>query len=126
YALLDAVCAPESPEWLREVEAVETLRRIWIEQYQLTDRRAQWRGPDDQPPSSRLITSPYDLDAHYATKRGTSWRGYKVHMTETCDDNAPHLITHVETDEAAASDLEALTPIHEGLERKGLLPGKHL
>src|SRR5262249_16794900 len=52
YALLDAVCAPESPEWLRQVEAVETLRRIWIEQYQLVEGRARWRGPDDQPPSS--------------------------------------------------------------------------
>lgn len=126
YALLDAVFAPESPEWLRQVEAVETLRRVWIEQYQLVEGKARWRGPDDQPPSSRLITSPYDRDAHYATKRGTSWVGYKVHLTETCDQDAPHLIVHVETGEAAASDLDALDPIHEGLERKGLLPGKHL
>lgn len=126
YSLLDAVFAPESPEWLRKVEAVETLRRVWIEQYQLVEGRAQWRGPGDQPPSSRLITSPYDTDAHYATKRGTSWRGYKVHLTETCDDGGPHLITHVETDEAAASDLDALDPIHEGLERKAILPGTHL
>lgn len=126
YALLDAVCAAESPEWLRQIEALEVLRRVWIEQYQLVDGRARWRGPDDQPPSSRLITSPYDTDAHYATKRGTSWRGYKVHLTETCDDAAPHLITHVETDDAAASDLDALEPIHEGLERQGLLPSKHL
>ena len=102
------------------------LRRVWIEQYQLVDGRARWRGPDDQPPSSRLITSPYDTDAHYATKRGTSWRGYKVHLTETCDEDTPHLITHVETDEAAASDLDALEPIHGGLERKDLLPSKHL
>jgi transposase len=126
YTLLDAVFAAESPAWVREVEAVETLRRVWIEQYQLKDERAQWRGPDDQPPSSRLITSPYDVEARYATKRGTSWKGYKVHLTETCDDDAPHLITHVETAEAAASDLDALEPIHEGLERKALLPDKHL
>jgi transposase len=126
YALLDAVCAPESPEWLRHVEAVEVLRRVWIEQYQLVDGRARWRGPDDQPPSSRLITSPYDVEARFATKRGASWRGYKVHLTETCDDETPHLITHVETAEAAASDLVALDTIHEGLERKGVLPATHL
>jgi transposase len=111
---------------LRQVEAVETLRRVWIEQFQLIEGRAQWRGPEDHPPPSQLITSPYDTDARYATKRGSSWRGYKVHITETCDDEAPHLITHVETDEAAASDLDAIEPIHEGLERKALLPGPHL
>jgi transposase len=126
YDLLDGVCGAESPAWLREIEAVQTLRRVWIEQYHVVQGRVRWRGPDDQPPSSRLITSPYDTAAHYATKRGTSWRGYKVHLTETCDDEAPHLITHVETAEAASADLDALEPIHEALERTGMLPGTHL
>ena len=41
--------------------------------------------------------SPYDPEARYARKETTTWVGYNVHLTETCDDGAPHLITHVET-----------------------------
>jgi transposase len=126
YEVLETMSAAESPGWLREIEAVQTLRRVWIEQYQSVEGRVRWRGPDDQPPSSRLITSPYDTAAHYATKRGRSWIGFKVHLTETCEDEAPHLMTHVVTAEAASADLDALAPIHEGLERLDLLPGKHL
>ncbi len=41
--------------------------------------------------------SPYDPEAHYGNKRSITWTGYKVHLTETCEDNEIHLITHVET-----------------------------
>lgn len=44
-----------------------------------------------------MISSPYDEEVHNSKKRTTSWMGYKVHLTETCADEAPHLITHVET-----------------------------
>ncbi len=27
----------------------------------------------------------------------TNWTGYKVHLTETCSENLPHVITQVET-----------------------------
>src|SRR5262249_46655752 len=33
HALLTAVYAPEAPAWLREVSAVETLRRVWVQQF---------------------------------------------------------------------------------------------
>jgi len=32
------------------------------------------------------------------------WVGYKVHFTETCDEDFPHLITHVETTQASIQD----------------------
>jgi len=52
--------------------------------------------------------------------------GYKVHLTETCEDDTPDLITHVETTPAPVAD-GALTPaIHAALEDKQLLPGQHL
>jgi hypothetical protein len=56
-----------------------------------------------------MISSPYDTEAHYACKGSTSWIGYKVHLTETCDQERPHLITHVETTPAPGSDHEAAT-----------------
>jgi transposase len=48
---------------------------------------------EDLPPARLLISSPYDPDARYGKKRNTEWTGYKVHLTETCDDDTPNLIT---------------------------------
>ena len=33
HALLAAVAAPEAPAWLQEVPAVQTLRRVWVQQF---------------------------------------------------------------------------------------------
>jgi transposase len=52
--------------------------------------------------------------------------GYKVHVTETCEDDAPHLITHVETTAGPVSDGAATPRIHQGLDRQGLLPTTHI
>ncbi len=55
----------------------------------------RWRTAGDVPPAERLIHSPYDLDARYSLKRGLAWVGYKAHLTETCDEDRPQLITQV-------------------------------
>jgi len=52
--------------------------------------------------------------------------GYKVHLTETCEEGTPHLITHVETTAAPVADGEVTTRIHETLAQKSLLPSTHL
>ena len=69
-----------------------------------------------------MVASPYDPEVHYARKQSTIWIGYKVHLTETCDEGGPHLITHVETTPAPVVDRDALEDIHAALEAKGLLP----
>jgi transposase len=72
-----------------------------------------------------MVASPYDPDVHYAKKRATSWVGYKVHLTETCDDDRPPLITHVTTTPAPVVDRAALAPLHAALATKDLLPARH-
>jgi transposase len=62
---------------------------------------------------------------HYSTKRGMEWSGYKVHVTETCDEDAAHLVTDVETCPAMRPDMASTGGIHERLAAKGLLPGEH-
>ena len=87
----------------------------------------RWRTDQEGfPPSLLMVASPYDPEVHYAKKRATIWIGYKVHLTETCDEGGPHLITHVETTPAPVVDRDALEDIHEALEAKGLLPDTHL
>jgi transposase len=73
-----------------------------------------------------MLNTPYDLEARYSIKRNTTWTGYKVHLTETCDDDSPQLITHVETTPATTPDWNTTERIHPALAAKGLLPAEHL
>ena len=86
----------------------------------------RWRDPRNSPPPAIRLDTPYEPEARYATKRTTSWVGYKVHLTETCDAEDPHLITHVETTPSTTSDISRVTPIHQALQAKDLLPRQHL
>jgi transposase len=125
--LLRAIYAADAPSWLREIPAVETLRRVWIQNYTWTDHGTlRWRVNDETPPAGQFISSPYDQDARYSQKRGLTWIGYKVHLSESCDADLPHLITNVETTTATTAD-DAVTPtIHAALEQRDLLPEIHL
>lgn len=126
HALLAAALAA-GPPWLRTLPAVQTLRRVWVQQFLVDAGRIRWRTEDDGfPPAAVFISSPYDTEARYAKKGSTSWVGYKVHLTETCDDETPHLITHVVTTPAPIADGEATPHVHRALQSKGLLPGKHI
>ena len=95
FALLQAAYAPEAPPEVRWAPAVEVLRQIWVQQYYGPEDTPLAARPD-VPPAAQLIHSPYDLDARYSLQHGSAV-GYKAHATETCDDDTPHVITHVET-----------------------------
>jgi transposase len=84
------------------------------------------RSSEHMPPGSRYISSPYDEDAHYSKKKSTTWGGYKVHVTESCEAHLPLIITHVETTSAPVSDDAMTATIHAELDRKELLPTQHL
>lgn len=122
-ALLSAVYDDDAPPWLREVPALETLRRVWLQQFYFTGGAVGWRTEREGIPPTRLyISSPHDTDARLGKKRTTQWVGYKAYLTETCDDGLPRLITHVATSSAPTAD-GAITPdVHRGLAAKGLLP----
>jgi transposase len=126
WRLLAAIDHPEAPPWLREVPAVAILRRVWIQNYWWDGTQLQWREADNIPPAAQFISSPYDAEAHYARKHTTQWVGYKVHITETCEDDLPHLITHITTTPGPTADGAATPQIHAALEQRGLLPGTHI
>ena len=126
FRLLDAVYGNDAPVWLGAVPAVEILRRVWLCHYYFDEGRVRWRKAGDLPPAGQRIDSPYDPEATFGNKRSTTWTGYKVHLTETCEDNEVHLITNVETTPAVTADVDQTAPIHSALEAKGLLPSDHL
>jgi transposase len=130
YQLLDWVRAADTALGLRELPALEALRRIWLQQYYrctVPGREVlRWRIGDEQPPSAVRIASPYDLEARYSSKRDTHWVGYKVHLTETCDAGQPDLITQLITTPATTPDCVMGPTIHHDLAQRDLLPGTHL
>jgi transposase len=98
YGLLAAVYDSSSPAWLREFPAVDVLRRVLLQNYTRTitgdgreviRRREKEPEGDGLPPGHTRIASPYDLDARWGVKREEFWLGYKLHITETCDDAPP-------------------------------------
>jgi len=98
---------------------------MWEQQFEPLDHGGRWR-LEPALPAAQLITSPYDLDARNGKKRTTFWVGYKVHFTQTCDEDAPSLITHVKTTQAPLSDEGVVSAIHADLAEKELLPEQHL
>lgn len=125
YALLQAVYDPSAPPALRRCPALGILRQVWVQQY-YGPHDVRWRTGEDLPPHARLIASPYEVEARFATKRQTAWTGYKVHLTETCDEERPHLITNVETTPATTNDVGVTDTIHAHLAARHLLPREHL
>jgi transposase len=136
YALLDALDAAEVPEGLREWPRIDTLRRVWHHHYErLTDQttsaghpsasRVRFKTKQELPRAAEEIQSPYDPDARYRHKRETSWVGYMVHVSETCEPTAPHLLTHVHTTTAAVHEAMCTADIHQALVDKDLAPGEH-
>ena len=157
YALLEAVCGESSPAWLRELPAVDVLRRVLVQTCtraitgngrEVIKRREKEPEGDGLPPGHARIASPYDTDARWGVKRDTFWLGYKLHVTETCDDEPrcgcpgggtgrrghgqdcaapafPNLITHVATTDATVTDNQMTGALDDELAGKTLAPGRH-
>ena len=144
YALVEAVYAPGAPVWLRQLPAVQVLRVVLVQNYYAHQDQAGKRvirrrdaQKDGIPPAPSRIASPYDLDARWAAKgEDLFWSGYKVHLTETCDDgpapepgarrlDPPNIITNVATTEATVPDAAMTAPIHAMLAGRSLTPAEH-
>jgi transposase len=125
FLLLEALDAPTAPVAAREVPMVGTLRDVWRVHYARDGGKPRWRAGAELPPVGERLQSPYDPEAHYSTKRQLEWSGYKVHITETCDADAVHLITHVKTCPAMQPDMTSTADIHDRLAAKELLPAEH-
>src|SRR5262245_29501578 len=105
---LDALEAPDAPQEARELPVIATLRRTWQRHSDRTvaERagpaegaadRVRFKAPRALPPAAEGIEPPYDAEARSRHKRDTAWTGSRVHVSETCEPTAPHLLTHVPT-----------------------------
>jgi transposase len=121
-------CIQQAPElqWLHSLPAIQTLSEVWKQQYRGAQGQVSRLTPKEMLPVGEWIRSPYDPEVRYGKKRSFEWVGYKVHLSECCDDDLPHLITQVETVSAIEQDHHALVPIQADLAAKGFLPAQQL
>lgn len=129
-ALLEAVDGePAQGPWghLRELGAVRVLREVWRQQYRHDQRedRLVWRSREWLQPGSERILSPYDVDSRWSCKRAVEWQGFKLHVSEACDQDLPHLVLAVRTTAATLNDHEALDDVHQDLAGRDLAPELH-
>jgi len=124
--LLGQLDAPYAPQALKGLSEVEILRRIWEQYYERIEGEIRILDPKEMTEGARRIESPYEVEARYSIKRSMRWVGYKVHLTESCDEGSPHLITDVHTTAATATDVKQLAPIQDRLAASGLLPAEQL
>ncbi len=123
--LLARVQEADVPEVVRELASVREVGIVWQQQYEQQQGRVRLRNKDDLPPNAQRHDSPYDPEVRYSTKRDLHWIGYKVHLTETCDEEQVAVITHVETTYAPDADVEVLPVIDEALCASGVPPAQH-
>ena len=135
---------------LRQVLLQNYTRTITADGREVIKRREKEPEGDGLPPGHARIASPYDTDARWGVKRDTFWLGYKLHVTETCDDEPrcgcpaagdggtgrrghdkhcpapafPNLITHVATTDATVPDSQMTSVICDDLVQKNLAPGR--
>src|SRR5947209_1870894 len=87
FALLDRLDEPATPEDLRRLPKVEVLRRVWgrhfVREGGPAPGGARLRAKEDPPPEAEPVESPYDTEARFRTRSGTSWVGYIVHTIRT-------------------------------------------
>lgn len=126
--LLRAIHEQSTPAAVKGLPSVALLREIWVQQYYQTEEAVVWRERKKHglPPASLMVASPHDTEARYAAKGQTCWTGYKVHLTETCEENTPRLITHVKTTIAPVPDMAVTEQIELDLIANDMKPSTHL
>lgn len=115
-----------TPTSLSALPEVAILRQVFAQHYEQQQGQVRWRDGPAVSNEQRLV-SPYDIQARSSRKRETTWLGYKVHLTETCDQEPekPHLIIHVHTTPATLQDSEVLAPIQQDLREHEVSPAEH-
>ena len=122
--LLERLQAETTPATLRELPAVQVLATVWEQQFEVVEGQVvfQESGPYD---GKTRIQTPHDPEARYSKRGSQAWIGDKLQVTETNDEDLPHLITDIAMTSSVETDYEALDAIQARLEDRDALPGEH-
>ena len=124
--LLDAIETSPYRDALLVLPSIRVLSKVWQQQFEVTERGFQFKPSDSMVSSGEKVISPYDDEADFSKKGEVNWEGYKVHLSETCDDDLPSVITSVVTTGASVPDQVMGSYIQDYLEEKDCTPTAHL
>ena len=106
----------ESHDRFQSASTFKALVQVFHEQCEIIGDAVQVR----KKTGGSVIQNPSDLEATYDGHKGV---GYQVQLAETCDvENEVQFITAVIPETAAESDMAAVVPVLEALEKNDLLP----
>ena len=124
--IMDLVQRADAPQGVADLPTIKVLALVWARHYEQKDGNVRFKENRELANATPGAESPYDPEARYRYRSGKSWVGYVVHVSETCDDDMPHLITHVETTTANVHEAQCTEKIHQALVDKGIPPDQHL
>jgi len=123
--LLERLQSPSTPVELPTLPAVQVLRAVWEQQFEVVSGQVVFQGAGPYGGFTRIQT-PHDPEARYSKKGTQAWIGYKVQLTETDDDDLPHLITDIATTNSVETDFTALAPLQVRLAERQVLPSEQM
>ena len=129
--LLACLAQPEVPPEWQTLASVKALKLAWQRHYERTSEdppdgsRLRWKSKQELAKADAAMESPYDVEARYRLRSGVSWVGYIVHLSETCEEDACHLITHAMTTDATVHEVQCTEDLHQALIAKALPPAEH-
>src|SRR5262249_32082540 len=109
-----------SPPWRRKARhslsrerpSIHLLKDISEQQYVQDQGQVRWKtakATGARQGASGFTLRPRSPSRATNARRAFTW--YKVHLTETCDEELPHLITNVQTTQAHITDIRLPAPI---------------
>jgi transposase len=125
YRLLEAIEQDPAHNWLANLPKIIHLTTILKRHFTQTSAGLTYKSKTEVSSLTPEAESPYDPEARYRRRNQNTWVGYQAHLTETCDDDYPHLITSVATSSASEYETTQTPLIHDRLADLELLPAEH-
>ena len=96
FMLLDLLEGSNAPPQSDELQSIQALRLVLERHYERIEDESQFiqvrfKANRELPPAAEGVESPYDIEARYRSRYETTWTGYQVHLSETCEDDEVHL-----------------------------------
>lgn len=100
---------------------LEVLQTLFSQHFTIQSQKVSLK--KEATAGKERIQTPHDPEARYSKKRGKSWTGGKVHITETANEKGEvNFITDITTTKACERDSETLSQIQGNLEKRKLKP----
>lgn len=125
YLLLEMIEQCPEYNWLINLPKIIHLITVLKRHFTQTATGLEYKSKTEVSSLTPEAESPYDPEVRYRRRNQNTWVGYQAHLTETCDDDYPHLITSVATSSASEYETTQTPLIHDRLADLNLLPDQH-